>query len=91
LTILSKFPDAIAWTCHCGATNTMKNGVCKKCKSPLPGAATSFRLRNMLTPDEENFYKSQVPVLIGEFRLTNQLLKELIDVIKDSGKATWDF
>jgi len=67
----------IEWTCTCGNVNTAKQGACVKCGRLLPEAARIFRTGRVLTPEEENFYKRDVPVIIGELRQCNELLRKI--------------
>ena len=81
-----KNPDAFKWKCgRCTHWNDITDGLCKICKAPAATFVDAFRLRNVLTSEEMNFYKGTAPSLLREmikFRQENKglltrILKQL--------------
>lgn len=69
-------PDSMHWECgRCGTWNEIRNGVCSSCNGVLQSVAKAFRLHNVLTEEEKNFYTATAPAILSELRMIRMALE----------------
>lgn len=75
---------AVKWRCgRCGKWNNMDKGLCGQCKAPQSPTADAFRLHNVLTNEEENFYHGTAPYILQELKAIRQLMESLVQEIQE--------
>lgn len=73
-------PTAMKWQCgRCSHWNNIENGKCASCGALSQQFATAFRLHNVLTAEESNFYKGTAPQILREIRAIRVLLDSIIN------------
>lgn len=72
-------PTALKWQCgRCSHWNKIENGKCAQCGALSQQFATAFRLHNVLTAEESNFYKGTAPQILREIRAIRVLLDDIL-------------
>ena len=72
-------PTAMKWQCgRCNHWNKIENGKCASCGALSQQFATAFRLYNVLTAEESNFYKGTAPQILREIRMIRVLLDNIV-------------
>lgn len=72
-----KLGELSKWHCSfCGKWNPMERGICT-CGNAQAAVADCFRMTDKLTPEEELFYNSTMPSLLGELRRIRIALEEI--------------
>jgi len=61
----------------------MEKGLCTKCKAPQLTSAEAFRVHNVLTAEELNFFTGTSIYILRELKAVRQLLEELTTTIKE--------
>lgn len=68
-------PDSMHWECgRCGHWNPIRAGVCEQCQGVLQNVARAFRLHNVLTTEEKEFYTTTAPAILSELRQIKSIL-----------------
>ncbi len=71
-------PSSFKWQCgRCNHWNKIENGKCAQCGALSQQFATAFRLHNVLTAEELNFYKTTAPQILREVREVRVLLERM--------------
>ncbi len=72
-------PHTFAWFCgRCQTWNDVKDGTCKTCGSMLQDVARAFRLENVLTAEEVNFYTVTGPAILSQLMAIRELLERMV-------------
>lgn len=70
----------LKWRCsRCKTWNDIEQGVCSQCKALNVEAADAFRVEDVLTNQEKNFYHHTAPAILRELREVKTLLGEIND------------
>ena len=76
--------NCLKWRCgRCESWNKMESAKCKKCGMLAQQFADAFRVEDVLSATESNFYKFTAPALLHELRAIRQLLEKLVDNDQD--------
>jgi hypothetical protein len=69
-------PHTFQWCCgRCATWNPIERGTCSSCGSMLQDVAKAFRLQNVLTDEERNYYEVTAPMILTELRWIRELLE----------------
>lgn len=81
---ISKDPSVYRWKCgRCQTWNEVERGVCKTCNSMQSETATAFRMKSLLTTEENIFYAHTAPRAVHELVKIRELLAELLSEFRE--------